>query len=259
MPRFSIVMPAWNRANIIGCSINSIRNQTFQDWELIFVDDGSTDDTEEILKEFMAKDKRIKLVKHEKCQERIIGWMDGIDAATGEFVLFLDSDDEMSYVHLEILNHNIELYPEYNVFHWGHIIHTLTGADIRLASDIEESAYGAGMEYFDCGRIGSCSFMFRKSIFKESMRLPMVDNIYDFSDWFGERVKEYWQERNIPGDYPRYNRDDRFVGNPVGQDHALFWLVTRTEKSKKLPILTVNAMVRTESWRYERAHTTGVI
>lgn len=256
--KFLVVCPSWNRANILSLAINSMIDQTYPNWRMVVIDDGSTDNTKEVLKKYT--DPRIKVITHETCQERLISWNEGIrEAKDDEWVLFLDSDDDIIYTHLEILNHNINKYPEYNVFHWGHIVVSLEGATVKPASDIAESPDGIGMEYFDCGRVGAGSFMFKKSLMNENTYLPNHTNIYDFADWFGERVKEYWTERGFPGDYPRYNRADRFVGNPWGQDHGLFWLITRENKSRKLPLLPYIAMIRTEPWLYERSFISGTM
>jgi glycosyltransferase involved in cell wall biosynthesis len=256
--KFLIVCPSWNRENILSLAINAMIDQTYPNWRMIVIDDGSTDNTQEILKKYT--DPRITVITHDVCKERIISWNEGIrEAEDDEWVLFLDSDDDIIYTHLEILNHNINKYPEFDVFHWGHLVVSLDGATVKFANDISESPDGRGMAYFDCGVVGAGSFMFRKSIMTDKTYLPEHTNIYEFADWFGERVKEYWEERKLPGDYPRYNQADKFVGNPWGQDHALFWLITRENKSQKLPLLSYIAMIRTEPWRYERAYISGTM
>jgi glycosyltransferase involved in cell wall biosynthesis len=256
--KFSIICPSWNRENIISLAINSVIDQTYSDWELIFIDDGSDDNTQEVLKKY-APDPRIKVITHEKSRERLVSWNEGMRAASGDWICFLDSDDELIFGYLEILKHNIEKYPEYNIFHYGHLVVSLDGATVKVASEIAESPDGRGMEYFDCGIVGAGSFVFKKELLNEKTMLPNLDNIYDFADWFGERVKEYWKERNLPGECVKYGRDDKFVGNPWGQDHALFWLLTRENKSKKLPLLPYVAYIRTEPWLYERAYISGTM
>ena len=64
-PFFSIVMATYNRAYCIENAINSVLKQDFKDWELIIVDDGSTDNTEEVVKKYLD-DKRIKYIKLKK-------------------------------------------------------------------------------------------------------------------------------------------------------------------------------------------------
>jgi len=59
-PKISVIIPTYNRANSLPRSIKSVLNQTYQDFELIVVDDGSTDSTRELVEEFQKKDSRIK-------------------------------------------------------------------------------------------------------------------------------------------------------------------------------------------------------
>ncbi|GAH74960.1 unnamed protein product, partial [marine sediment metagenome] len=91
-PTVSVIIPTYNRAYLIGRAIQSVLNQTYQDFEIIVVDDGSTDDTEEIVRSF--KDKRIGYVRHEKNKGAAAARNTGIKAAKSEYIAFQDSDDE---------------------------------------------------------------------------------------------------------------------------------------------------------------------
>jgi glycosyltransferase involved in cell wall biosynthesis len=90
MPSVSVIIPTYNRAHLVGEAIQSVQDQTFTDLELIVVDDGSTDHTEEVVRSFT--DLRLKYLK------RPNGGVSaarntGLEACAGEFVAFLDSDD----------------------------------------------------------------------------------------------------------------------------------------------------------------------
>lgn len=87
----SIIMPSWNTGNFIAESIQSVINQTYKNWELIIVDDCSTDNTDEVVKSF--KDKRIRYLKNEKNSGAAITRNRAISEAKGEWIAFLDSDD----------------------------------------------------------------------------------------------------------------------------------------------------------------------
>ena len=88
----SIIMPSYNTAKYISDSINSVINQTYENWELIIVDDCSTDNTDEIVNEFL-KDKRIKYFKNEKNSGAAISRNKALREAKGRWIAFLDSDD----------------------------------------------------------------------------------------------------------------------------------------------------------------------
>jgi len=94
-PLISVIIPSYNRANLISETLDSILSQTYQNWECIVVDDGSTVETLKIVESYCSKDSRFKLLEREEqfpkgaptC--RNIGLMN----AKGEFLIFLDSDD----------------------------------------------------------------------------------------------------------------------------------------------------------------------
>ena len=92
MPKVSVIIPTYNRAHLIGRAIKSVINQTYQDFEIIVVDDGSTDNTEEIVKSF--NDPRIRYIRHEKNKGEAAARNTGIEAAKGKYIAFQDSDDE---------------------------------------------------------------------------------------------------------------------------------------------------------------------
>ncbi|TKK65030.1 glycosyltransferase family 2 protein [Ilyomonas limi] len=92
----SVITPTYNRADLVQQTIKSIQAQTFTDWEMIIVDDGSTDNTQQAIQPYLA-DKRISYIKKNNT-----GQPDslnvGVSHAKCEFIVFLDSDDE-AYTH----------------------------------------------------------------------------------------------------------------------------------------------------------------
>ncbi len=89
MPFFSVIIPAYNRADLIGQTLDSVLAQSFRDFEIIVVDDGSTDNTVEALSAYAG---RIKLLRQEN-QGPSAARNHGLRHAAGEYVAFLDSDD----------------------------------------------------------------------------------------------------------------------------------------------------------------------
>lgn len=92
VPTVSVIIPTYNRAHLVGRAIRSVLNQTYQDFEVIVVDDGSTDNTEEVVKSF--NDSRIRYVRHEQNRGGAAARNTGIKMAQGEYIAFQDSDDE---------------------------------------------------------------------------------------------------------------------------------------------------------------------
>jgi glycosyltransferase involved in cell wall biosynthesis len=93
MPNISIVIPVFNTEKYIAKAINSVLNQTFKDFELIIVDDASTDETYNICLEFSKKDTRIRLYKNEKNLGMMPNWNKALEYVTGKFWAKLDADD----------------------------------------------------------------------------------------------------------------------------------------------------------------------
>ena len=94
IPKVSVVMPAFNSERYICDAIASVRNQTFDEWELIVVDDCSTDGTYEKLCEYCKSFKgNAKVVRNEKNQGPGLSRNHGIKEANGKYIMFLDSDD----------------------------------------------------------------------------------------------------------------------------------------------------------------------
>lgn len=91
-PKISCIMPAYNAGRFLRVAIDSILNQTYKDFELIIINDGSTDNTEEIILSY--DDPRIVYIKNEQNLKLIKTLNKGIDAAKGEFISRMDSDDK---------------------------------------------------------------------------------------------------------------------------------------------------------------------
>lgn len=94
-PLISIVMPVHNGGKFVAEAISSVLNQTYINWELVIVDDASTDETKKILRKFVELDERIVIVKHSINQGIAKSLNDGIKQSKGQYVARMDSDDAM--------------------------------------------------------------------------------------------------------------------------------------------------------------------
>lgn len=112
-PLISIIMPCYNASQFIKESIESVLSQTYENWELIIVDDGSTDDTATIIKIYVAADNRVRYFYQENGKQGKARNL-GLTKSSGSFVAFLDADDlwlpEKLFVQiLEIEKHDVDL------------------------------------------------------------------------------------------------------------------------------------------------------
>lgn len=106
MPKISVIIPVYNTEKYLAECLNSVLNQTFTDWEAICIDDGSTDNSLEILKEYANKDKRIKILTQTN-QGVVVARNNGIKQATAELIYPLDSDDIIDKDCLKVLYNKI--------------------------------------------------------------------------------------------------------------------------------------------------------
>ncbi len=101
-PLISVIMPTWNAAAFLQEAIESVLNQTYQNLELILINDASTDNTIDVIQPYL-KDSRLKFIDHEKLGSPAKVRNAGIKLAQGEFIAFLDADDRYYTNALESL------------------------------------------------------------------------------------------------------------------------------------------------------------
>ena len=114
-PRVSVILNSYNRTDWLREAIESVYKQTFKDWELIIVDDGSREETLKILEEYKGKEKTRVLLK-EHCGNLAVRRNDGLEAARGEFITFLDDDNRYNSHRLERLVEFADEHPEAGLY-----------------------------------------------------------------------------------------------------------------------------------------------
>ena len=115
IPFFSIIMPVYNRELFISKSVESALSQTYSNFELLCIDDGSTDSSGKIILDYCKKDSRVRCVYQEN-KGRCMARNAGIKNAKADWICFLDSDDIYYPNHLEILSKLIIQFPNYLAF-----------------------------------------------------------------------------------------------------------------------------------------------
>lgn len=100
----SAIVPVYNTEKLVGWCIDCVIAQTYPDWELILVDDGSTDGSLSVLKKYETKDSRIKVIHQENAGPGLAR-NKGIQNASGDYIVFIDSDDVVKPDYFEKLSH----------------------------------------------------------------------------------------------------------------------------------------------------------
>ncbi|MDR1235694.1 MAG: glycosyltransferase [Holosporaceae bacterium] len=99
-PKISVIIPVYNVERFLRECLDSVLNQTFTDFEVICINDASPDRCLDILQEYADKDKRVRVISHEKNSGVYVARNTGLNAAEGEYISFCDSDD---YMHPDML------------------------------------------------------------------------------------------------------------------------------------------------------------
>ncbi|HMF56802.1 MAG TPA: glycosyltransferase family A protein [Pyrinomonadaceae bacterium] len=112
---FSVIIPTYNRAHLIEETLQSVLEQTYPHYEVIIIDNCSTDNTEEVLRPYVESG-RVQFVRHDRNYERARSRNTGMSLAKGDFVTFLDSDDLMYATNLEDAAGYAAAHPEIKCF-----------------------------------------------------------------------------------------------------------------------------------------------
>lgn len=115
LPKVTVLMSTFNRADYLPGAIESILNQTLKDFEFIIVNDGSTDNTDAVLKTYARQDSRIKILKNQTNQGLINSLNRGLDLARGTYIARMDDDDLSLPPRLEIQTNYLDSHPDITV------------------------------------------------------------------------------------------------------------------------------------------------
>lgn len=133
MEKISVIIPTYNREKKLEKSIQSVIKQTYSNLEIIVVDDGSTDNTEHMIKGM--QDKRIVYLKQASNQGVSVARNTGVMNATSDLIAFHDSDD---YWHPDKLEKQMEYWkehPEYNMIYCGYLLHCMDGMRLPVPGE----------------------------------------------------------------------------------------------------------------------------
>ena len=173
MPKISVIVPVYKVERYIHDCVNSILNQTFDDFELILVDDGSPDNCGRICDEYAAKNNRIRVI-HQKNQGLSCARNTGIDVARGEFICFVDSDDMIAPDYCRVL---CELLSEGNADFSVCSVCRFPDGEKPVPADTDKIQFVSNEEFSSMQleqktEFGVWNKLFRKSLFKNIRFAP---------------------------------------------------------------------------------------
>ncbi|MCA1594053.1 MAG: glycosyltransferase [Acidobacteria bacterium] len=147
----SVVVPTYNYGRYIVETLENLRAQTYENWECIVVDDGSTDDTEQVVRRFAEREPRVSYVRQEN-QRQSVAKNNGLARIRGQYVQFLDADDLIEPRKFERQIEFLESHPETDIVYGGmryfvtgrerELLYSMVGEDRPWMPDIS----GAGRE-----------------------------------------------------------------------------------------------------------------
>jgi glycosyltransferase involved in cell wall biosynthesis len=177
MPNISVIIPTYNRVDFLKKAIDSVFSQTYKDFELIVVDDGSTDETKDLIKRYSHKIKYIYQANQGPAASRNTG----IKQAKGNFIAFLDSDDWWRRDKLEAQIDQMRSKPSYLISHTQEIWYR----DGKILNPKDKHKKYSGMIFDRCLKIcavGMSTIMARRELFPKvglfDERLPCCED-YD--------------------------------------------------------------------------------
>ncbi len=158
---FTIIIPTYNRADRIAGTIQSVLNQNFSKFEILVVDDGSTDNTREVIKSI--NDPRLRYFRKNN-EERAIARNFGIEQATGDYVTFLDSDDAL-YAHY--LNEALTIIKQYNQPEWFHLAYEIKNESGKVIRQENQRKGDINMTLITGNHLSCIGVFVRKFIIKK--------------------------------------------------------------------------------------------
>lgn len=159
-PFFSVVVPSYNRSDFLPKAITSVLRQCFSSFELIIIDDGSTDCTYEVVNDFVLLDSRVRYI-YQVNSERGAARNTGINSSCGKWISFLDSDDEYMNHHLQLLFEFVSEQPTKSLVVFKYLISNsvntkesetcrLSEEDIGLSSLLKGNPFACNYAISNC-------------------------------------------------------------------------------------------------------------
>ena len=198
----SVIIPTYNRANTILRSVNSVLNQTYEDFELLIIDDGSTDNTKVLIEQL--DDPRIRYIYLGANGGASNARNKGVEYANGEWIAFQDSDDAWKPNKLQMQMDYASNHPEYSMIYSSYIAHLSEHEDIYFPTKPLPSVMEGNMfaSLLTRNVIGAPTMMIKRDAFLQSGGFDTA--YHSLEDW--EFVIRFSRD-NLIGYVPEYLMD----------------------------------------------------
>lgn len=216
----SIIMPAYNTSEFISESIESVLRQTFTQWELIIIDDCSTDDTVRAVEKYKYEP-RVTLVKNEQNMGGAGSRNVGIRLAKGRYIAFLDSDDVWEDTKLELqLN-----FMEHNNYGFTFTSYTTMSEDGCKKGQIQVPSKVNFSKLLKHNYIGCLTAIYDTSTFGK-IYMPLVRKRQDFALWL-ELLKSFQFAHGLNINLGSYRIRDGSLSKSKSEAFKFYWIVLR--------------------------------
>lgn len=240
-PLVSIITPSYNRGYLISNTIASVISQTFTNWEHIIVDDGSVDNTEEVIALF--KDSRLIYI-HQTHSGQAVARNRALEVARGKWIAYIDSDNELFPNYLETMLRRIGETPgtlfvipsavrTLELYDHGSLIDTIDESD-NLPDNLTARDIGLRTFHFDTN-----GFMHSRIVFQEGIRFD--ESLHRLEDWdFAIEIAEKYPDNLLCINdvlvhyHQRYGTDGLVSNTSYGDWADLFEYIYQKHKNKQI-------------------------
>ena len=193
--KVSVILTVYNRESYLKRSIDSLLRQSLREWELIAIDDGSVDNSFQILNDYYSKFSNVKIMRHENIKLPL-SRNKGIKIATGKYITFLDSDDEYEKDHLLIRYQFLEKYHEIDLIHGG--VNIIGDEYVRDKNNPQK------LIHLSQCTVGA-TFFGKRKVFLNLNGFRNID--YSEDSEFLERAEKYFKVEKVNFNTYKYHRD----------------------------------------------------
>lgn len=222
----SIIIPVYNAEKYIDETINSVLDQTYNNWELILVNDCSTDNSERLIQKYL-KDKRIKLINNKVNSKAAISRNNGIKEANGRYICFLDADDKWDKEKLEI---QIKFMKENDC---AFSYHSYEFASEKCIPNGKKVIAKEKLTYKECLKnniISTITVMFdMNKLSKADIFMPNYNYVEDTATWW-KILRKGYIAYGIPNLFSYYRRIPNSNSSNKIRTQKSLWLLYRKEE-----------------------------